>query len=88
MWSFTFTFPQSANPGLAKVIFGAIGLPIGLLMVLMTVSATTERNGRQRSALMLMFIFIYIKGSELFTGNTAVVGAAYLEKKVRQRGKD
>mmetsp|Transcript_366 Transcript_366/g.625 ORF Transcript_366/g.625 Transcript_366/m.625 type:complete len:331 (-) Transcript_366:161-1153(-) len=45
------------NPGLAKIITGAFGLPFGLLMVVLS-------------------------GSDLFTGNTAVVTAALHEKKV------
>lgn len=44
----------SANPGLQKIIFGAFGLPFGLIMTLVT-------------------------GGELFTGNTALVTAAYKE---------
>jgi len=44
------------NPGLQKIIFGAFGLPFGLIMTLVT-------------------------GAELFTGNTALVGAAYMEGK-------
>jgi formate/nitrite transporter FocA (FNT family) len=47
----------SSNPGLQKLLLGAIGLPTGLIMVLVT-------------------------GAELFTGNTALVTAAYMEKKV------
>jgi len=46
----------AANPGLQKIIFGAFGLPFGLIMTLVT-------------------------GAELFTGNTALVGAAYMEGK-------
>lgn len=45
------------NPGLAKLITGTIGLPIGL-------------------------ITIFTCGGDLFTGNTAVVTAALLEKRV------
>jgi len=45
-----------ANPGLQKMIFGAFGLPFGLIMTLVT-------------------------GSELFTGNTALVTAAVAEGK-------
>lgn len=43
----------AANPGLQKILFGAIGLPFGLTMVLTA-------------------------GGELFTGNTALVTAAWL----------
>lgn len=46
----------SANPGLQKIIFGAFGLPFGLIMTLVT-------------------------GGELFTGNTALVTAAWKEGK-------
>jgi formate/nitrite transporter len=46
----------SSNPGLQKIIFGAFGLPFGLIMTLVT-------------------------GGELFTGNTALVTAAYMEGK-------
>jgi formate/nitrite transporter FocA (FNT family) len=49
------------NPGLQKLIMGAIGLPTGLIMTLVT-------------------------GAELFTGNTALVTGAYMEKKIK--GKD
>jgi formate/nitrite transporter FocA (FNT family) len=49
------------NPGLQKLIMGAIGLPTGLIMTLVT-------------------------GAELFTGNTALVTSAYMEKKIK--GKD
>ena len=45
-----------ANPGLGKLLFGLIGLPFGLLSIILT-------------------------GTELFTGNTAVVTAAVLEEK-------
>jgi len=45
-----------ANPGLQKIIFGAFGLPFGLIMTLVT-------------------------GGELFTGNTALVTAAWAEGK-------
>eukprot|EP00934_Nitzschia_sp_Nitz4_P008650 Nitzschia sp. Nitz4//scaffold113_size70149//55181//56270//NITZ4_005959-RA/size70149-augustus-gene-0.86-mRNA-1//1//CDS//3329533368//8640//frame0 len=45
------------NPGLQKIIFGAFGLPFGLIMTLIT-------------------------GGELFTGNTALVTAAYNEGEV------
>lgn len=45
------------NPGLQKIIFGAFGLPFGLIMTL-------------------------VSGGELFTGNTALVGAAAMEGKV------
>ena len=45
-----------ANPGLQKIIFGAFGLPFGLIMTLVT-------------------------GGELFTGNTALVSAAWAEGK-------
>jgi len=45
-----------ANPGLQKMIFGAFGLPFGLIMTLVT-------------------------GAELFTGNTALVGASAAEGK-------
>lgn len=45
------------NPGLQKIIFGAFGLPFGLIMTLVT-------------------------GGELFTGNTALVTAAYKEGKI------
>jgi formate transporter len=48
------------NPGLQKLIFGAIGLPTGLLMTIVT-------------------------GAELFTGNTALVSAAYMEGKVSKQ---
>jgi len=44
------------NPGLQKIIFGAFGLPFGLIMTL-------------------------VSGAELFTGNTALVGAAFMEGK-------
>jgi formate/nitrite transporter len=44
----------ASNPGLQKMIFGAFGLPFGLLMTLVT-------------------------GTELFTGNTALVTMAVLE---------
>lgn len=44
------------NPGLQKIIFGAFGLPFGLIMTLAS-------------------------GGELFTGNTALVGASYAEGK-------
>ncbi|KAK2078653.1 hypothetical protein QBZ16_003493 [Prototheca wickerhamii] len=50
----------AANPGLAKLITGAVGLPIGL-------------------------ITIFTCGGDLFTGNTAVVTAALIEKKVTLR---
>lgn len=46
----------STNPGLQKIIFGAFGLPFGLIMTLIT-------------------------GGELFTGNTALVTAAWKEGK-------
>lgn len=46
----------SSNPGLQKIIFGAFGLPFGLIMTLIT-------------------------GGELFTGNTALVTAAWKEGK-------
>lgn len=46
----------AANPGLQKIIFGAFGLPFGLIMTLVT-------------------------GGELFTGNTALVTAAWKEGK-------
>lgn len=46
----------STNPGLQKIIFGAFGLPFGLIMTLVT-------------------------GGELFTGNTALVTAAWKEGK-------
>lgn len=46
----------STNPGLQKMIFGAFGLPFGLIMTLVT-------------------------GGELFTGNTALVTAAWKEGK-------
>lgn len=46
----------TANPGLQKMIFGAFGLPFGLIMTL-------------------------VSGGELFTGNTALVGAALMERK-------
>lgn len=49
------------NPGLQKIIFGAFGLPFGLIMTLVT-------------------------GGELFTGNTALVTAAYKEGEIS--GKD
>ena len=45
------------NPGLQKIISGAFGLPLGLMMVLVT-------------------------GGELFTGNTAIMTASFLEGKV------
>jgi len=48
------------NPGLQKMIFGAFGLPFGLIMTLVT-------------------------GGELFTGNTALVGAAVMEGKVSKK---
>lgn len=51
----------SANPGLQKIIFGAFGLPFGLIMTLVT-------------------------GGELFTGNTALVTAAYQEGKADAKG--
>jgi len=51
----------SANPGLQKIIFGAFGLPFGLIMTLVT-------------------------GGELFTGNTALVTAAYKEGKTDAKG--
>jgi len=47
----------ATNPGLQKIIFGAFGLPFGLIMTL-------------------------VSGGELFTGNTALVGAAAIEGKV------
>jgi len=48
------------NPGLQKMIFGAFGLPFGLIMTLVT-------------------------GGELFTGNTALVGAAVMEGKATKK---
>jgi len=45
------------NPGFQKIIFGAFGLPFGLIMTIIT-------------------------GGELFTGNTALVTAAYKEGKI------
>jgi len=48
------------NPGLQKLIFGAIGLPTGLIMTLVT-------------------------GAELFTGNTALVTGALMEKKITKQ---
>lgn len=50
----------SANPGLQKMIFGAFGLPFGLIMTLAS-------------------------GAELFTGNTALVTAAYMEGKATKK---
>lgn len=50
----------SENPGLQKLILGAIGLPTGLIMTLVT-------------------------GAELFTGNTALVSAAYMEGKATRQ---
>lgn len=47
----------AANPGLQKFLMGAFGLPLGLLMILVT-------------------------GAELFTGNTALVTAAAMERKI------
>ena len=55
--------PQLAasNPGLQRLLFGSVGLPMGLMLVLMT-------------------------GSPLFTGMTALVPAAVLEKKANLSG--
>ena len=50
----------SENPGLQKIIFGAFGLPFGLIMTL-------------------------VSGGELFTGNTALVGAAVAEGKTTKK---
>jgi formate/nitrite transporter FocA (FNT family) len=47
----------ASNPGLQRLLSGAMGLPTGLIMCLVT-------------------------GAELFTGNTALVTAAYMEGKV------
>jgi formate transporter len=47
----------ATNPGLQRFLSGAMGLPTGLIMCLVT-------------------------GAELFTGNTALVTAAYMEGKV------
>ncbi|GAB5030052.1 formate nitrite transporter [Nannochloropsis oceanica] len=51
---------QEQNPALAKVLFGIVGLPCSLLLVVAT-------------------------GSELFTGNTAMVGTAFFEGKVSRQ---
>jgi len=51
---------QEQNPALAKVLFGIVGLPCSLLLVVAT-------------------------GSELFTGNTAIVGTAFFEGKVSRQ---
>jgi len=51
---------QEQNPALAKVLFGIVGLPCSLLMVVAT-------------------------GSELFTGNTAIVGTAFFEGKITRQ---
>lgn len=48
------------NPGLQKFLLGAVGLPTGLIMTLVT-------------------------GAELFTGNTALVTAAYMEGTVTKK---
>lgn len=51
----------STNPGMQKFLFGLIGLPFGLFMVL-------------------------VAGGELFTGNVAMVTAAFIEKRATLKG--
>lgn len=51
----------ASNPGLQKMLFGLVGLPFGLTMVLTA-------------------------GGELFTGNTALVTAALLQRKASFKG--
>lgn len=50
----------ASNVGLQKLLMGAMGLPTGLIMTL-------------------------VSGAELFTGNTALVTSAYMEKRIQLR---